>query len=113
MIQIATIYHRFRCALRLKASRSDEISVLVIESDESLANLIEGFPDHLQGGHDFTSPSGAPDIDQSWIAWQRTNLSLVPLYYRIVINRVLQDQWIQDPTTFERTRSIALDPHER
>ncbi|KAF8864876.1 hypothetical protein BDZ45DRAFT_684851 [Acephala macrosclerotiorum] len=106
MIQIATIYHRFRCALRLGASTPDKISALVIDSDESLANLIESLPDHLRGGDDVLSNN--PEIDQPWIAWQKTNLSLVLLYYRIVINRALQDQWIQDPITFDRTRSICL-----
>lgn len=55
-----------------------------------------------------TDEALAGEKHSPWIAWQRLNLSLSLLYYRIVINRVLQDQWFQDPETFARTRAICL-----
>lgn len=105
MIKVAQIIHRFRAALRLGSALS--VSRLVMQADDSLANLIESLPHHLRAGEDH-SFEATRYPDEPWIPWQRTNLSLVLFYHRIVINRVLQDQWVQDPVAFQRTRSICL-----
>lgn len=109
MIQVSVVYHRFRSALRLSGGALEDISLIVANADESLANIIEHLPQHLRGQDDLVDNDiQQKDSDLGWISWQRQNLCVVLLYFRIVINRVLQDQWIQDPVTFVRTRSICL-----
>lgn len=104
MSQVAIHYHRFRFALRQSKGSLEDIFPLVISADESLASFIEELPSHLQPCQEVIAPS---DTD-TWQSWQRGRLSVMLLYYRIVINRVLQDEWIHDPVTFARTRSICL-----
>jgi hypothetical protein len=109
MIKLAILYHRFRCSLKLCAGQTTKTASLVLKTDEALANIIEDLPLHLQGGGQSSDPRvTSQEITDPWIPWQRTNLSLVLFYYRIVINRVLQDQWVQDPTAFARARAICL-----
>ncbi|TVY52882.1 putative transcription factor lepB, partial [Lachnellula cervina] len=108
MIQLAKIYHRFRSALNLVSGKAADIVTLVLQTDEALADNIAGLPPHLQFEIS-SSSSVTPDIEKPWIQWQRINISLILLYYRIAVNRVLQNQWVQDPTTFARTRAICLD----
>lgn len=108
MINIAAVYHRFRWSLRLCSGKATEVSALVLKTDEALANVIEDLPPHLQNGQMPHIEEVAEDTDRPWIAWQRTNLCLVLFYHRIAVNRVMQDQWVQDPATFARTRAICL-----
>ncbi|TVY29269.1 putative transcription factor lepB [Lachnellula hyalina] len=110
MIQLAKIYHGFRVSLNLLSGKAADIVTLVLQTDEALADNIAGLPSHLR--FDISSSSSvteSPDVDKPWIQWQRINISLILLYYRIAVNRVLQNQWVQDPTTFARTRAICLD----
>ena len=107
MSQVAIHYHRFRFAVRHSKGALEDIFPLVISADESLASFIEQLPEHLRPEEPDESIDQSRDIDP-WMSWQRGNLCVVLLYYRIVINRVLQDQWIHDPVTFARTRSICL-----
>ncbi|KAK0101096.1 hypothetical protein ONS95_012920 [Cadophora gregata] len=107
MSQIAIHYHRFRFALRHSKGTLDDIFPLVISADEALATFIAQLPAHLQPEDPDQIVCTSTDKDP-WMCWQRGNLCVVLLYYRIVINRVLQDQWIHDPATFARTRSICL-----
>ena len=108
MIQMARVYHRFRASLKLCGDRTKEVANLVLKTDEELANIIEDLPLHLQGGQATDQQTLFQDRNEPWVPWQRTNLSLVLFYYRIVVNRVLQDQWVQDPATFARTRAICV-----
>ncbi|KAE9989012.1 hypothetical protein EG328_003329 [Venturia inaequalis] len=108
MIKISRLIHSFRSSLRQTDGQTRQISNLVLRTDEALAEIIESLPSHLQMHQVPTDEALADEKHSPWIAWQRLNLSLSLLYYRIVINRVLQDQWFQDPETFARTRAICL-----
>lgn len=108
MIKISRLIHSFRLSLRQTNGRTRQIANLVLQTDEALAEIIESLPSHLQMYQISTDAALAAEKLNPWIAWQRLNLSLSLLYYRIVINRVLQDEWVQDPETFARTRAICL-----
>ncbi|KAL5319387.1 hypothetical protein ACEPPN_012438 [Leptodophora sp. 'Broadleaf-Isolate-01'] len=111
MSQISIHYHRFRFAVRQSKGSLEDIFPLVIAADESLASFIEQLPEHLRPEQVQTTQVSSQSLEtplDPWKVWQRGNLCVVLLYYRIVINRVLQDQWIHDPVTFARTRSICL-----
>ncbi|KAH7378037.1 hypothetical protein BKA64DRAFT_248112 [Cadophora sp. MPI-SDFR-AT-0126] len=107
MSQVAIHYHRFRFALRHSKGSLEDIFPLVISADEALASFIDQLPEHLRPEEPDQKLIHSNNKDP-WMSWQRGNLSVVFMYYRIVINRVLQDQWIHDPSTFARTRSICL-----
>lgn len=108
MIKISRLIHSFRLSLRQTNGQTRQIASLVLRTDEALAEVIESLPSHLQMYQVPMDEALAVEKHKPWIAWQRLNLSLSLLYYRIVINRVLQDQWVQDPETFARTRAICL-----
>jgi hypothetical protein len=78
MIHLAIVYHRFRVSLKHTSSNPAEIGALVLNTDDALADIVEGLPSHLQGNQDSEmDPSCHPEY--SWISWQKTNLSLILL----------------------------------
>lgn len=108
MIKLSRLIHAFRTSLRQIHGQDKGVVDLVLKTDEALAKIIEDLPSHLQM---YQVPNHAAWVQEHykpWIAWQRLHLSSALLYCRIVINRVLQDQWVQDPETFARTRAICL-----
>ncbi|KAL1306882.1 hypothetical protein AAFC00_005529 [Neodothiora populina] len=106
MIAISKLWHGFRTSLTTARHSPDELEALVLHSDEALANIIADLPIHLQED----SPSHSPDHPSTrpWLSWQRNNLSMTILYYRMAINRVLQDQWVQKPNSHARTQAICV-----
>lgn len=108
MIQLAQLFHRFRTRLHSVLHDAIQLGSFVLNTDESLAQIIESLPTHLRHEQQEDGSTSSLEIVKPWIAWQRVNLSLALLYHRIVINRVLQNQWVQDPETFARTRAICL-----
>lgn len=104
MIAIAKLWHRFRSSLVKVRQSPDALEALVSHTDEALANIINDLPLHLQED----STAFELESKQPWIPWQRNSLSLSILYYRMAINRVLQDQWVQSPNSYARTQAICL-----
>lgn len=104
MIAIAKVWHRFRTALAQVRRNPERLEPLVLQTDEALANVISELPQHLQED----DGASASDNRHPWIPWQRNSLSMSILYYRMTINRVLQDQWVQSPNSHARTQAICL-----
>ena len=104
MITIATLWHRFRSCLAKVRHNPTKLEALVLQTDEALTNIIHGLPSHLQHDASTLDDVNAPP----WIPWQRNSISMLILYYRLVINRLLQDHWVQSPNTYARTQSICL-----
>lgn len=102
MAQIALTFNRFKTNFRSRRLPAQQV---VLDADRQLADLIDTMPSHLQ-------PDGPPNPERDrsypWIAWQRWDLSLVFLYYRLHINRTLQKHWLASPETLSGPRSICL-----
>lgn len=105
MAQIASTYCRFRAALR---ARTNSVVELVREADERLADVINKLPLHLQPEQAQTPGDAIGDMLHPWIPWQRWNLGLVLLYYRLHINRTLQNQWLVSPDTLRGPKAVCL-----
>ena len=101
MIRLAQEYHRFRSRLPIMVGNAVELKAFVLEVDEGLARIIDELPPHL-------TMSGQIDDDTPWTHWQRKNLALALLFYRLNVNRVLQHQWLSCDITFKRARAICL-----
>lgn len=104
MIAVSKVWHRFRCSLAQVRQSPEKLEPLVLQTDEALANIINDLPLYLQEDAD----SSETDKESPWISWQRNKLSMSILYYRMAINRVLQDQWVQSPNSYARTQAICL-----
>jgi hypothetical protein len=97
MARAAKAYYRFRKAVRLGSSSIESTIQAVRAADEELASIIDTLPDHLQPEIDTTAQehqSRQNDEIESWITWQRFDLTLVLLHLRLRVSRTLQGQWL-------------------
>jgi hypothetical protein len=108
MSRLAMIYYRFRYKLRIRHWPAEEVTQIALAADDELANLIGDLPPFLQADEPTTDITIERDAQQPWIKWQRQNLAIVFLYYRIAINRVLQQHWLQGSPNKARVRAICL-----
>lgn len=108
MAKLAMIYYRFRYKLRIRQWPAEEVTQLVLAADEELANLIGDLPRFLQVEEPPTDITNERDAQNPWIKWQKQSLAMVFLYYRIAINRVLQQYWLQGSPNKARVRAICL-----
>jgi hypothetical protein len=106
MAEIATIYYRLHARLRLRKWSPAAVAEFVVQADDQLANIIECLPSHLQE----IVAERCEEIEQQlpWIDIQRKSLVIALLYYRLAINRILQNHWLEGSTNFARSRSICL-----
>ncbi|KAF2111250.1 hypothetical protein BDV96DRAFT_189630 [Lophiotrema nucula] len=105
MSRTARAHQRFRRALRHSHKTKLEA---VRAADEELADLIDTLPSHLQpdiGGAELIS-----DLERRlpWIRWQRVDATLVLLYHRLCLHRILQKDWLQEPVTFASARAVSI-----
>ncbi|KZL80790.1 nucleus protein [Colletotrichum incanum] len=105
MARTATVYHRFRSALRDGTRPVDEV---VRSADEALAEVINTLPDHLQP--DSGRNKGMQELEDvhPWVKWQRFDISLVLLHHRIRINRALQNEWLEAPGQYDWARGVCI-----
>lgn len=81
---------------------------IVQDADNKLAEIISNLPGHLQPDQPQDDYTNRRDTTYPWIAWQRVYLTLVLLYYRMVINRTLQSSWLIDQDKYGGPRAICL-----
>ncbi|GAM39697.1 hypothetical protein TCE0_034r11453 [Talaromyces pinophilus] len=112
MIGLAQVRYRFKMELtRLRQDHRDDneqyskrLEELVSRSDEALANLIVQLPNHLSSEN-----LEDEDGDETCVIWQRISLSLSFLFYRMAVNRELQDRWVESSSSFTaRSQAICL-----
>jgi hypothetical protein len=106
LAKIATVYYRFRKTLQ---TQTDETINIVRTADKQLADIISGLPTHLQPDEPRTRWTDIRDTERPWISWQKWDLTLVLLYYRLAINRTLQREWHVSPEKLSGQRAICLD----
>jgi hypothetical protein len=109
MAEIATIYYQLHARLRLRKWSPAAVAEFVVQADDQLANVIERLPSHLQQS-DGSTLEGCKEVEQQlpWIPIQQKSLVIVLLYYRLAINRILQNHWLEGSTNFARSRSVCL-----
>ena len=109
MAEIATIYYQLHARLRLRKWSPAAVAEFVVQADDQLANVVERLPNHLQQP-DGNTLKGCKEMEQQlpWIAIQRKSLVIALLYYRLAVNRILQNHWLEGSTNFARSRSICL-----
>jgi len=105
MISVSSVYHRFRRNLR---SIESPVVEIVQDADNKLAEIISNLPSHLQPDQPQDDYINQRDTTYPWIGWQRVYLTLVLLYYRMVINRTLQHSWLSDQGKYGGPRAICL-----
>jgi hypothetical protein len=108
MAKVATVYYRFRESMVVIRTHDDDIAAVIQEADNNLAEIISSLPSHLQDYESTSQKNSERDAQYPWIPWQRKTITAVLLYYRIIVNRVLQPSWIDNPTTHGRARAICL-----
>lgn len=109
MIRIATVYYRYRLALKLGRWTNTTIIDLVTKTDDRLAQIIAELPPWLQNDAGAVAKPKFREVDYPWISWQRTKLSMLLHNMRITINKSLQNLWLDQGLVFQRVRSICLD----
>ena len=114
LVRIAFAYYQFHASMVSTQEADDKnLMSIVRHADGSLADIIAMLPPELQP--EFTtcdslsgSASGAgADSDQP--SWQRWHITLILLFFRLLINRSLQTAWATSPTPELRgQRAICL-----
>jgi len=75
----------------------EETIQAVRAADDELAGIIDTLPYHLQPDADTASEEVQlhhVDTSESWVMWQRFDLTVVLLHLRVRVNRTLQDHWL-------------------
>ncbi|KAH8897558.1 hypothetical protein GQ53DRAFT_837454 [Thozetella sp. PMI_491] len=108
MINISKIYYQIRYKLRLRNWAASEVAEFVFAADEQLANLISDLPAYLRFDEVATDTTRQRDLQNPFIPWQKESLSMVLLYYRMAISRLLQVHWLDNSITGARTRAICM-----
>lgn len=106
--ELAVFYYWFRTALN---SGSRGLVDLVHIADERLAEMIVGLPPHLQSDELKTEQTEARDAAYPWASWQKFDLALKLLFFRMQINRTLQEHRGEEFLSHELSgpRFISLD----
>lgn len=111
MSKIASALYRFKYANSNIPEDWETTMQVVQTADNDLADIIAHLPSHLQ-------PTGAEVLEltvfgqhahQSWISNQRRSLSIILLYYRMVINRTQKKHEQCPPFVQKRATLICLD----
>lgn len=105
MARTLTVYHRFCQFLQRSPLSSENV---VRAADEELALVIDTLPDHLQPELSAHGRIREPELSEPWIKWQRFDITLVLLHYRIRINRTLQRHWLSSPGEFAWARTVCV-----
>ncbi|KAH0383403.1 hypothetical protein KCU92_g5365, partial [Aureobasidium melanogenum] len=106
MIRLAYEYHRFATRLPGVAGNASALENFVLQSDESLAKIIDELPPHLtMFGH---TDDEHMEQHLPWVRWQRESFILALLFYRLTINRVLQHQWLDCEMSSSRAGAVCL-----
>lgn len=108
MSKIAIIFYQLQSKMRLRRWAAAEIAQFIFFADDQLATLIGELPQHLQNDESETPATLERDSAYPWIPWQKRSLTMVLLYHRIAINRILQSHWLEGSTNHSRARSICL-----
>ncbi|KAF2832853.1 hypothetical protein CC86DRAFT_277466 [Ophiobolus disseminans] len=113
MARTANVWHRFLKAVRLGHETIEDKVRIVRAVDEELAAIINTLPPHLQP--DMDSGDDEEQLHhvrskESWVTWQRFDLTLVLLHLRIRVNRTLQEQWLStsNPNRPDWARTVSV-----
>ncbi|KAL4863216.1 hypothetical protein BDV12DRAFT_30642 [Aspergillus spectabilis] len=109
MAKTATVVYRFRSTLRSGVGTIDEMSKIVRNADQELAEIIGSLPPHLQPDADLENEDlRRLEISQPWIRWQRHDITLVLLHLRLRIHRTLQSQWLSSPAEYKWAWTVSV-----
>lgn len=108
MIKAASVFHRFKSALKSGRWTSATIVDLVTKTDESLAQIVTELPIYLQNDASTLVNSRYSESEFPWMSWQRTKISMLLHTLRINVNQILQNIWSDQGVVFQRVRSICI-----
>lgn len=111
LAKLGTTLMRFRAKTSLVHNDSQALSAIVASTDDELATIVSQLPGHLRPRIGVTEDLG--EDSHPWLSWQRENLCIVLLYYRLVINRPLcRAQEGSDSSVSDRATAVCLEvPH--
>ncbi|KAF4909570.1 hypothetical protein CGCVW01_v011909 [Colletotrichum viniferum] len=115
LCKLASVLRHFQARL-LNVSDNPGISTIVTETNDQLTAVITQLPAHLRSSRRSTTFDVAGDSEEEWVRWQRYNIRLLCNYYRIVINRTIQEDMTGDrgqhTTAIKRCVDAAHEIHD-
>lgn len=108
MARIAIVYNKLTSKLCACDWSDTDIGKIVNTADNDLAAIVDELPPHLQNDESTTPETRQRHAKFPWISWQITGLTLVLLYHRVCINRVLQQHHSEGSVYYARARSISI-----
>lgn len=77
-------------------------------ADAELAEVIDTLPDHLQPDYSNSEDLRQLELGHPWVKWQRFDISIILLHFRIRITRILQSHWRQFPDKYNWARVVSI-----
>jgi hypothetical protein len=106
LCKISMLFYWFRSSLR---SRPNEATDIVQIADSKLADIITRLPTHLQPDAEKTVNTEERDRKYPWASWQKWDLAITFLYFRLTINRTMQSEWLVSSHDLSGQRAISLN----
>lgn len=108
LAKLGTTLMRFRAKTSLIHNDDQALAALIASTDDELATIVSQLPEHLKPGNGVADDLGGNV--HPWLSWQRENLCIVLLYYRLVINRALcRDEEESDRSLSEGATAVCLE----
>ncbi|KAF3808243.1 hypothetical protein GCG54_00006862 [Colletotrichum gloeosporioides] len=108
LCKLASVLRRFQTRL-LNVLDEPGISAIVIEANDQLTAVITQLPAHLRSPRGSVAFHAVCGSEEEWVRWQRNNIRLLCNYYRIVINRTIQEDKAGDRAQYTTAIKRCLD----
>ena len=86
--KVACALYSFDNSLRFLGQDTDGLDAIIRNADNDLAEVIAWLPPHLQLDEEQDEAQQERDAMFPWIPWQKKGISIILLYYRMVVHRV-------------------------
>lgn len=108
LAQLATTLRRFHERLACLGDDFSALAFVTTSADNELATIVSHLPKHLQPDEQVTNETRRRDEANPWLPWQKENLCILLLYYRLVISRPLWNARNGDALSYESAKAVCL-----
>lgn len=109
LAKLAAILRRFYEKLLWIQDDFTILAAAVASADSDLATVVSQLPMQLKPDEKISHATRSRDEAHPWLSWQKENICIILLYYRLVFTRPLWDERNTDTPSFESARAICLN----
>ena len=107
--KLSMALRRFQERLVLTDNQKRAVASAARDADEELATIVLQLPSHLKADDAADEERFERDLAFPWIPWQKQNICVLLLYYRLAINRSILHSEHGDSLAARGARAVCLD----